>query len=109
VTASTAHPATAPVIEALRALGSYRPASARELADVLKSVHDTTGENVIDALATALRKLANMTYTSGLGSSEAQRYDIAMHLHNAADKLSAAGADEIDRARATTGVYHGTY
>ena len=98
MTASTVHPAVAPVIEALNTLANYQPTSAPDLADVLKTVHDMYGETVIDALAVALRKLAGRTPTP----------QVTGHLNEAADKLYALGADEIDRAREATGHYNGT-
>ena len=49
----TVHPAVAPVIEALTALADYQPTSSADLGDVLKSVHNTTGANLIDELALA--------------------------------------------------------
>ena len=99
MTASTAHPAVAPVIEALQRLGDYRPSSPLDLADVLKSVNDLTNPaNVIDALGDALLALAQ----------HAEHDAVASHLGDAAGTLAGA-AEDIDRARADTGFYHGTY
>jgi hypothetical protein len=98
MTASTAHPAVAPVIEALQHLAAYRPSSLLDLADVLKSVNDLTNPaNVIDALGDALICLGQ----------RAERDGIATYLEDAAGTLASA-AEDIDRARADTGHWNGS-
>lgn len=98
MTASTPHPAVAPVIEALQRLGDYRPNSLLDLADVLKSVNDLTNPaNVIDALGDALISLGQRAEHDG----------IASHLDDAAGTLAGA-AEDIDRARADTGHWNGS-
>jgi len=94
----TVHPAVAPVIEALTALADYQPTSSADLGDVLKSVHNTTGANLIDELALALSVLGR--------KSEVK--EVYHHLNDAANRLSGIGCDEIDYARSATGHYHGT-
>lgn len=94
----TAHPAVAPVIEALQRLAAYRPSSPLDLADVLKSVNDLTNPaNVIDALGDALIALAE----------HAGNETVASHLGDAAGTLADA-AEDIDRARADTGHWTGS-
>lgn len=98
MTASTAHPAVAPVIDALQRLADYRPSSLADLADVLKSVNDLTNPaNVIDALGDALLALGE----------HAEHDGVATHLGDAAG-THAGAAEDIDRARADTGHYNGT-
>lgn len=98
MTASTAHPAVAPVIEALQRLADYRPSSPLDLADVLKSVNDLTNSaNVLDALGDALLALGEHAGDDA----------VASHLGDAAGTLAGA-AEDIDRARADTGHWNGS-
>jgi hypothetical protein len=92
------HPAVAPVIAALDALTDYQPTSDADLADVLISVHNADGANVIGWLAVALGVL-------GRKSTNKQVY---YHLNDAADRLSGVGCDWIDLAREATGHWNGT-
>ena len=98
MTASTAHPAVAPVIDALQQLADYRPSSLLDLADVLKSVNDLTNPvNVLDALGDALTARGQRAEHDG----------IATHLEDAAGSLAEA-AEDVDRARADTGHWTGS-
>jgi hypothetical protein len=94
----TIHPAVAPVIEALTTLAGYQPTSTVDLADVLKSVHNATGPNLLAALADVLETLGT---NSGSGT-------IARHLSDATAHLYSVGHDQIDYARQATGHWHGT-
>jgi hypothetical protein len=94
----TLHPAVAPVIEAVNALADYRPTSATDLADVLKSVHEMGRDNLIKALASAL-------YRFGMGATA---NEVTAYLNDAAEHLSALGCDDIDRAREATGHWYGS-
>ena len=96
--ATTTHPAVAPVIDALQRLADYRPTSLLDLADVLMSVNDlTNGTNILDALGDALRALGEYSEDDA----------IASRLEDAAGTLASA-AEDIDRARADTGHWHGS-
>lgn len=101
------HPAVAPALDALRALADYQPDSALDLADVLKSLHNTAAEdNVFDTLGGVLRALGTWSesvYESGFASA-----DIVEHLDAAADQISGLGSDKLDWARELTGRFYGS-
>lgn len=109
MTAPATHPAVAPVLVALDRLAAYEPTSARDLADVLRSLHAYAAPNVIDTLSGVLDHLADhaeLAARRGQFDSE-HAEQVADHLARMSSQLSASAWDHLDRARAATGHFHG--
>lgn len=107
-TPASAHPAVAPVIEALRTLAAYEPTGVIDLADVLADLHGFGIDNVIDALADVLDHLGDWSKAAAEngamfnGNVAEQLYEASGHL------MGYVGNSYVDRARADTGHYLGS-
>ena len=90
---TTLHPVVSPIVEALRTLAHYEPASSEDLGEVLRGLNDGSNPGtVFDHLNEALYSLASWHHESvtgfGLGDApEDDETDIAFHLHTAANAV----------------------
>lgn len=99
----TTHPLADAAIRALTDLAAWTPANADELARVLESVHAVNRKSIITVLDAALGNLAAAAF--GLdGLTPEQSHTVSTHLETAAEHISGAACDWIDRAREATGV-----
>ena len=96
------HPAAAPAIAALTSLANYQATSPADTAALLDSIHRYGHDSVIAKLLEALDAInSNLYATPGLPEAAARR--ISGHLNTAAEHISGAACDWIDRAREATG------
>ena len=96
------HPAVEPVVIALRSLRAYQPADQADLAEVLRSLNNSSEpDTIIDNLYYLLHGLAEWHNTAEGYDTDADpdtQTTVALHLHEAANTISGAGMDRIDRA-----------
>jgi len=96
------HPAVAPVVDALRSLRTYQPADQADLAEVLRSVNNCSEpDTILDNLYYLLHGLAewhNKDQGYDTDADPETQTMVAFHLHEAANTISGAGMDRIDRA-----------